>query len=135
MEILAPVQGKNIAIIAACGGRNLLYQELRKNNRVEYVFSYERFNPSCDFGLEELALKPWQEISAVFISSEQTLHNLRSTLPSALFELLKSQAVLVSLSERISASAREIGFSSIITAAQATEEAQIRSFAEFLTSN
>lgn len=121
-------QGKQIAIIAAPGGRTHLHDSLRVHNRVEVLHVYERFCPSItlEFSADNCP-------DAVLIGSSRTLRHLVKIAKPDTLKLLQCRTCIVALSPRIADDAAQLGFYRAISADSACEAAQFAALRRWWT--
>lgn len=110
---------KKIAVIAAPGGRTLLADTLGKNNTVQIIYSYRRFNPSHCYP-KELPLP-----HIITIASRTTLDNLCAIIPQSELKLLQYRTCVAAISASVACYAAQQLFQHRIFAKTATETDQI----------
>jgi uroporphyrinogen-III synthase len=111
---LEQVAGKRIAIFRGVGGRPLLADTLRaRGATVEYVECYRRRCPDADAGP---LLQRWAEVSAVTITSAETLHNLAAMMGDDGAGLLRATPLFVPHA-KIAEAARVFGMAQVIVTA------------------
>ena len=119
LSVFKPVKQK-IIILAAQGGRDVLENELKKENKVKKIFNYLRINPSLGKKFpEEIKIK------AVLISSGSVLENLVLTLPNHLIKLIKCNSLIIVPSKRVFDLAKNYGFEIVLNAKSASDLGQI----------
>lgn len=123
LQIFAPT-AKNIAIIAAEGGRQVLIEQLQTHNHCQFIFAYERYNPSTTWQCQPLP-------HAILLSSQTALKNLIEITAQTTLNLLQSQIAVIALSPRIGQAAQSAGFQHVFSAAQADENAQIQQLCQW----
>ena len=118
LPVLHALRGKQVALIGAPGGRDLLGRELRRRGAcVTFIAVYVRALPRLDSRHRRaLELAPTPLIS--LISSVDALTNLHAVLPTPLFERLLRNDCVVS-SARIADAARRLGCARVHLAASA----------------
>lgn len=106
------VRGRRIVLIGAPGGRELLFEELRRRGaRVDSIDVYRRSAPRLDrrhFAALERAASPLLTL----LSSAEAITHLRAQLPEPLFARLVASIAIAS-SERLAAVARAAGWHDI----------------------
>lgn len=113
-------RGRQIVIVAAPGGRPLLAEALRQANRVQLLYSYERYNPTP-------RLPPLPLPQVVLLASVATGRHLLSSAPQPWLELLKWRAAIAGLSGRVAQWAQTQGFKTTFAAEEADESSQLAS--------
>jgi len=115
---LGPMRGRQVALIGAPGGRDLLASALRaRHARVAAVHVYARGAPR--FTPRQLAaLEQTRPPLITLLSSAEALDNLRASLPLPLYGRLAAGELVVS-SERLAAAARAALFANVHVAASA----------------
>lgn len=108
-------QRHKIALIAAEGGRDLLYTTLSEDNEVYRIDAYQRFNPTHAWNFE----MPLPH--CILLASVQTLAHFLAITPQNMLKLLQCRAVIVALSPRIMQAAVHAGFLHCISAQYADE--------------
>lgn len=120
LSIFQPTQ-KRILIIAAPNGRTYLYQHLVRNNpKTSYLYNYVRYNPSSHW-----TFPLTKAFDVLVIASQQTLNNLIEITPQTPLNLLQCNTCMLTFSERISCTARKVGFQTVLTVPRADEIALI----------
>jgi uroporphyrinogen-III synthase len=111
---LEQVAGKRIAIFRGVGGRPLLADTLRaRGATVDYVECYRRRCPDADAGP---LLQRWAEVSAVTITSAETLHNLAAMMGDGGTGRLRATPLFVPHA-KIAEAARMSGMTEVIVTA------------------
>lgn len=112
-------KGKRIGIVAASGGRELLFKALGADNEVKIIECYQRYNPTEHY---PTAL-PVPDF--MMLASLQTVHHLLRITPQSYLKLLKLASTMVAISPRVAEFLKQQGFSRIISAPVAEELSQI----------
>lgn len=112
---------KNIAVIGAAGGRKLLTDSLGKDNKVQSIYCYRRFNPTLCYP-ETLPIP-----DVITIASRATLDNLCAIIPQSILKLLQYRACVAAISASAACYAAQYSFQHRIFAKAATETDQITS--------
>jgi uroporphyrinogen-III synthase len=115
---LTDVRSRNVALVGAPGGRDLLAETLRGRGAVvDAIHVYERRPPRLTkrhFDRLARAPEPW----ITLISSGEALANIVRLVPAVLLARLRHQ-VLVASSARVETLAHELGFEDVLTACSA----------------
>ena len=120
LSVFKPEKNSKIIILAAQGGRDVLENELKKENKVKKIFNYLRINPSLGKKFpEEIKIK------AVLISSGAVLDNLVATLPNHSIKLIKCHSLIIVPSKRVLDKAINYGFNLVFNADNASDLGQI----------
>lgn len=115
---LAEMRGRNVALIGAPGGRDLIASVLRSRAaRVEEVHVYERMPPRLTRRHFD-ALAQAADPLIMLLSSGAALANLVALLPPLLLARVRRQTLVVS-GMRLAAVARENGFEQVVLATSA----------------
>lgn len=118
------LHGRHILIVRGEGGREVLADTLRQRGaQVDYAEVYRRQRPRPDTS-EVLALWRNQQIQIVTVTSNEALKNLYHILNKSARELLLATPLVVP-GERCGELARQTGFETILTAANATDQAML----------
>jgi len=121
---LQSVAGKHIVIFRGEGGRELLADILRERGaNVEYVECYRRVQPQADFNNLNTWLNSNKRLIATVTSSE-ALQNLLAMLQDVQRQRLLKLPLIV-VSERNLQLAKQLGFSQVIMADQASDQALV----------
>ena len=120
---LRSVAGKRILIVRGVGGRPLLGDTLSERGaEVTYAEVYRRQCPQTD---PSLLLDRWSEqVDVVTATSNDILDNLYAMLGESGRELLLATPLIV-ISDRMRSHARELGFSQVILAGGADDQAVV----------
>lgn len=125
------MQGKRVAVLRGQDGRMLLGETLRKRGaHVEFIETYQRLPPSPAQGvLIREALQ--QDLDAVAITSSEAMTNLVDCLDSSSRQRL-DDTLLIAGHPRIGATARQLGLTEIMTAADPSDESMFAAVLEKL---
>ncbi len=122
LPALQAVSGKRILILRGNGGRELLGETLRERGAtVDYAEVYRRDPP-----LAEDAATDWLEMSdLITVTSGEALHNLWEFAAAAQRPVLLNKP-LITVSERVAQQAGELGFTHVMVADGADDDAILR---------
>jgi len=125
MDALQNIDQHKILIVKGEGGRDFLRASLSQRGAlVQELAVYRRTRPVQAAG-ELFALIMDNDCRALMLSSGEGLHNMVSLLTED--ELVSLQALsLVVPGERVAAMARGMGFTDLLVAGNATDEAMIK---------
>lgn len=128
---LADVRGQRVLIVKGLGGRQTLSQVLTARGAVVHELAcYRREVPAQENGYLAQRLNAW-DTDLVMITSGEGLRNMLSLLSPA--ETSKFSAVtLLVPSARVAEMARQSGFSCVIVAENASDEAMLQALANFV---
>lgn len=120
-QSLQSVAGQKVLIVKGLGGRDLLQRELQSRGAsVDSAACYQRGKP--DLPADQLFdLIQGEHIGTICINSGDTLENLVSILGERLREILSLRLIVPS--QRVSALAREYGFTVVTCADNASDQA------------
>jgi uroporphyrinogen-III synthase len=119
------IKDQSIVIFRGMGGRALLGDTLiQRGARVTYIETYRRGLPP----LEPLSRQQIQGINAITVSSNEGLDNLMTLMHGA--EPLLDIPLVVP-SQRAATLAGSYGFKTVLTAANATDEAMLSALADY----
>lgn len=127
LALLQNISNLNIKLFRGNGGRALLPETLKaRGAKLDIIECYQRRIPIID---EVDRMQRWSEnpIDVTFISSEESLHNLKQIMGSAWSMICEIPMIVAS--ERIYSAAKALGVQQIITARGASDA----SFVEVLT--
>ena len=118
---LQQVAGQTVVIVRGEGGRPLLGDTLRQRGaRVVYAEVYRRRCPDVD---ATALLQRWdRDVALVTVTSNEVMRNLADLLGPAGWPRLRATPLLV-ISERMRGQAQKMGFSTILLARGASDEA------------
>lgn len=124
LPALQEISGQRVLIVKGEGGRDLLRQNLcDRGARVQELATYRRCCPRLPEG--ELAARIRdQDCRVLLISSGEGLHNMVSLLGEQELAWVR-EISLVAPGHRVAAAARELGFTDVHVAANATDEAML----------
>lgn len=127
---LQQMRERRVLIIRGEGGRPLLGDSLRaRGAKVGYAEVYRRLRPATD---PAPLLARWRsEVDVVTATSAEVLDNLVAMLGTAGWPLLR-ETPLVVISDRMAARARERGFTQVLTAAGADDEALLAALCDWV---
>ncbi|MEM1154539.1 MAG: uroporphyrinogen-III synthase [Pseudomonadota bacterium] len=130
---LAEIHGQRVLIVKGVGGRQTLSQMLVARGAVVHELAcYRREVPAQENGYLAQRLNAW-DTDLVMITSGEGLRNMLSLLSPA--ETSKFSAVtLLVPSARVAEMARQSGFSRVIVAENASDEAMLQALAHFYSS-
>lgn len=128
---LQTVAGQRILIVKGQGGRDQLRQVLQQRGaRVDELVAYRRRCPSPKRG-DLFACIRGEACAALLLSSGEGLHNMVSLLQPEELKQLATLAVIVP-GIRVAELAREAGFSRVMAAANASDEAMVAACSHYL---
>ncbi|MDJ0878060.1 MAG: uroporphyrinogen-III synthase [Halieaceae bacterium] len=124
LRSLSAVQGQRVLIVKGEGGRAHLRETLQaRGARVEELEVYRRSRPA--YGPGELAQRMASgEVRVVLLSSGEALDNMVSLLGTSGLERA-SQCTLVAPGARVAAAASAAGFTRVVEAQNATDDAML----------
>lgn len=115
---LQDLQGRQVALIGAPGGRGVLREQLAaRGAQLREVHVYRRVPPRLDRRHID-ALLQLPDSARVLLSSAEALQNLQQLLPAPAWARLRAATAVVS-SERLAVAARATGFVHIVLAGSA----------------
>ncbi|GAB6067971.1 uroporphyrinogen-III synthase [Methylothermus subterraneus] len=122
-EPLRQVLGQRVVLVQGIGGRTELADTLSaRGARVERVELYRRASPRPETVARLQSLLD-QGLDVVLISSGESMDNLQQAAGAKIDKLLALPVIVVS--SRLAAKAREVGFTQVIEAASAVDEAVV----------
>lgn len=132
LPALQKVQNQRIIIFRGEGGRELLADVLRERGAtVQYAQCYQRVKPNHD---PQPLLERWvqHQLDIIIVTSVEGLNNLVDMVGSAGRKPLLATPLLT-VSERMTEQARQLGFKSpIICAAKAADEAMVDALTDWV---
>ncbi len=120
LPLLMQVEDKNIAIFSGTGGNTLIEKTLtQRGARLEKIAVYTRHLPTM---VERLSQADWDKVDVIISTSGESLSNLVTLLQPLFTEQLFNKTLLV-ISENMLHLAERLGFSQILVAQGASDQA------------
>jgi uroporphyrinogen-III synthase len=128
---LASSRGQRVLIVKGEGGREYLQQQLQAQGAEVATLSVYRREPRHYTGAQLQQLLTQPPPGAMLVNSGESLHNMVSLLASC-GVMGEFDCVLVVPGERVAVMARELGFTDIQVAGNATDVAMLEALAQGL---
>lgn len=129
---VSEMRGKRVAILRGQDGRMLLGETLRQRGaQVDFVEAYQRLPPSPDQA-EQIRTALRHSLDAIAITSSEALINLVGCLDRQSLNRL-TQTLLIVGHPRIDATARRLGLTATVTAADPSDESMFAAIVEHLS--